>query len=134
MFGNGRTATSGPGWCLIDGAFRNANNRAVSNVVIATQGETSNGIVHTGGIAVSNSWSRNVYDVPDCSAAKWAWWNGRIMQFLDFAGWRAVGQDRRGAAGSSFERSRMGASLQRPPAAWRITSPRPRGTRWIIAR
>lgn len=97
MFGNGRTATSGPGWCLIDGAFRNANNRAVSNVVIATQRETSNGIVHTGGIAVSNSWTRNEYDVPDCSADKWAWWNGRIMQFLDFAGWRAVGQDRAGS-------------------------------------
>jgi hypothetical protein len=97
MFGSDRTASQGSGACLIDGTFRNANNRAVSNVVIATQDVTSNGIVHIGGVAVSNSWTRNVYDVPDCSAPKWAWWNGGIMRYLDFAGWRAVGQDRAGS-------------------------------------
>jgi parallel beta-helix repeat protein len=97
MFGSGRTATPGPGACLIGGSFRNANNRAVSNVVVATHPVTSNGIVHAGGIAVSNSWSHNVYDVPDCSAPRWAWWNGGIMRFLDFAAWRSVGQDRTGS-------------------------------------
>lgn len=97
MFGSGRTATPGPGGCLIDGAFRNANNRAVSNVVTATQRGTSNGIVNAGGIAVSNSWIRNVYNVPDCSAPSWVWWNGGTMRLLDFAGWRAVGQDRTGS-------------------------------------
>lgn len=97
MFGSGRTATPGPGACLIGGAFRNANNRAVSNVVIATRRATRNGVVNAGGIAVSNSWSRNVYDVPDCSATRWAWWNGDSMRFLDFGEWRAVGQDRTGS-------------------------------------
>jgi hypothetical protein len=97
MFGSGRTATQGSGQCLVGGSFRNVNNLAVSNVVIATRPETRNGIVHSGGISRSNSWSRNVYDVPDCSAPTWMWWNGRIMRSFDFAGWRAIGQDRAGS-------------------------------------
>ena len=97
MFGSGRTATPGPGACLIGGSFRNANNRAVSNVVIATHPVTSNGIVNAGGLALSNSWSHNVYDVRDCSAHRWAWWSGGVMRFLDFSGWRAVGQDSTGS-------------------------------------
>lgn len=97
MFGNGRNTSGGTAACMIAGAYENDNNQAVSNSVITTDGAAVDGVVDSGGISSGNSWSGNAYDVPDCTALQWRWWDGTSKYFVDFAGWQAFGQDLTGS-------------------------------------
>lgn len=97
MFGNGRNTSGGTAACMTAGAYENSDNRALSNSVITTDGEAVDGVVDSGGISSGNSWSGNAYDVPDCAALQWRWWDGTSKYFVDFAGWQAFGQDLTGS-------------------------------------
>jgi hypothetical protein len=97
MFGNGRNTTLGTGACMTAGAYENDNNQAVSNSVITTDGVAVDGVTDDGGISAGNSWSGNAYDVPDCTALQWRWWDGTSKYFVDFVGWQAFGQDLTGS-------------------------------------
>jgi len=97
MFGNGRDTSGGTAACMNAGAYENDSNRAVSNSVTMTDGSTVDGVVDAAGISTGNSWSGNTYEVPDCAALQWRWWDGTSKYFVDFAGWQAFGQDLTGS-------------------------------------
>jgi len=65
--------------------------------VTTTDGVAVDGITDAGGISTGNSWSGNAYDVPDCTALQWRWWDGTSRYFVDFAGWQTFGQDLNGS-------------------------------------
>ncbi len=97
MLGNGRNTTGGTGACMNAGAYENDNNQAVSNSITTIDGLTVDGVADAGGISAGDSWSGNVFDVPDCTALQWKWWDGFSKQFVNFTGWQGFGQDLTGS-------------------------------------
>jgi parallel beta-helix repeat protein len=101
MLNNGRTATVGTGACLIDGAYQNVNNQAVSNSITLADPATIVGIDSNGGIAANDTWSGDVFTVPDCNGLQWQWWDGAVEQRVNFPGWQTFGQDLIGSCAST---------------------------------
>ena len=101
MLNNGRTATVGTGACLIDGAYQNVNNQAVSNSITMVDPATIVGIDSNGGIASNNTWAGDVFAVPDCNGLQWQWWDGFTDQHVNFLGWQTFGQDPTGSCTST---------------------------------
>lgn len=97
MLGTGRTTSPGTGACAIGGGYDNVDNIAIGNSITMTDATTLAGILSTGGVTASDSWSSTTFDVPDCADLQWRWWDGTTNQKVDFAGWQGFGQDLAGS-------------------------------------
>jgi parallel beta-helix repeat protein len=97
MLGNGRTISRGSGVCLIGGVYNNVDNIAIGNSITMTDAATQVGILSTGGVTATNSWTGTTFVVPDCAGLQWRWWDGTTNQKVDFAGWQGFGQDLTGS-------------------------------------
>jgi hypothetical protein len=105
MLSNGRTSSPGTQSCLTAGTYENTSNAATSNTVALTDATTLDGVDDNGGISAGNSWSGDVYSVPDCNGPQWQWWDGTLGQTVNFAGWQALGQDATGSCVSALTES-----------------------------
>jgi parallel beta-helix repeat protein len=97
MLGTGRIASSGTGPCVVGGVYDNVDNIATGNSITMADPATVVGILSTGGVTASDSWSNTTFVVPDCAGLQWRWWDGTTTQKIDFAGWQAFGQDLTGS-------------------------------------
>ena len=97
MLSNGRSGSHGTGACMTNGAYENSGNVADSNDLRQTSVATRDGVVDNGGMTSGNRWESNVYQVPDCLATSWQWWDGVSEQTVSFAGWINLGADLTGS-------------------------------------
>lgn len=90
--GNGRTSGGVE--------YTNTNNRAESNTITLTSGQ-SVGVVRTAGTTNGNSFDSNDYRVSSLTDRYFKWWDGAKQWTVSWSDWQGFGQDLSGSITSS---------------------------------